>query len=129
MPYQISIEDEVLRISLSGRLTGRDLETTAGDIARCERNTVVPHRITDMTDATKLEIGFPDVVALAETRRRLKFPNSFKSAIIAPRSEQYGYARMFQTLNDNPQIAIRVFTNEAAARKWISSSKDLAREV
>jgi len=129
MPYQISVVDEVLRISLSGRLTGRDLDTTAGYTARYERDSVVPHRITDMTDVTELEIGFPDIVALAETRRRLKFPNSFKSAIIAPRSEHYGYARMFQTLNDNPQISIGVFTDKAAAHQWISGQNDFGREA
>lgn len=90
---------------------------------------MVPHRITDMTGITDFGIGFPDVLTLAETRRRLKFPNSFRSAIIAPRSEHYGVARMFQTLNDNPQIDIRIFMDKAAAHEWISSPGDISGET
>ena len=30
-----------------------------------------------------------------------------------------GIARMFQTLNDNPQISIRIFTNAAEAMSWL----------
>jgi hypothetical protein len=30
-----------------------------------------------------------------------------------------GMARMFQTLNDNPQITIQIFEDEAAAVIWL----------
>lgn len=43
------------------------------------------------------------------------FPNDFKSAIIVSTPVQRGMARMFQSLNDNPRITIRIFDDEAAA--------------
>jgi len=72
-----------------------------------------------MTGVTELQIGYPGVRALADRRRAATFPNPFKSAIVGRVPAQAGMARMFQTLNDNPQITIEVFDDEAAALEWL----------
>lgn len=128
MSYQIQLENNVLQIALSDRVTGDDLHALLYATANYERTPTVPNRVTDMSGITELGIGFPEVFAIAEKRRRLRFPNSFKSAIIAPQSEHVGYARMFQTLNDNPQIAIRIFSNREAADEWIAGPCKLSRQ-
>lgn len=126
MPYQILLDNDVLQIALRGRVTGDDLHALVDETANYERAPIIPDRVTDMSAISELSIGFPDVLAAAEKRRNLRFPNSFKSAIVALESEHVGYARMFQTLNDNPQIAIRIFPNRQAAAEWIAASVDLS---
>jgi hypothetical protein len=123
MPYKITVENKVLRITMSGRVTGLDLDGLVTEAGNYEQNVdVVPHRITDMTGIVELAVNYPEVSALAEKRRELHFANRFKSAIIATCGQHLGYARMFQTLNDNPQITIRIFPDEASASEWIASS-------
>ena len=124
MPYEILIENNVVQIALIGRVTGRDLQRLMSEAVHYESAPVVPHRVTDMSEITHLDVGFPDIMTIAEQRRTLKFPNSFKSAIIASRDLHMGYARMFQTLNDNPQIAIKIFAERKAADEWVSSQED-----
>jgi len=121
MPYKIALEDGVLRIALTDHLTASEFHALADEAPRYERGVPrVPHRITDMRGITRLGIHYPEVQDFAWKRRALSFPNSFKSAIIATDSAHLGYARMFQMLNDNPQIAIRIFPDEPSANDWIN---------
>jgi hypothetical protein len=129
MPWKITVENKVLRITLSGRVTGRDFEDLTAEAKNYEENVeVVPHRITDLTEVQEWAIHYPEISALADKRRELLFPNRFKSAIIATSHQHVGYARMFQTLNDNPQIAIRIFPDDASASEWIASPGGFERK-
>ncbi len=120
MPYTIRVENNVVRVALTGCITASDLTALAGESKNYEHNVaVVPHRITDMTGIEELAIHYPDISALAAMRGQVRFPNAFKSAIIARNVNHVGYARMFQTLNDNPQIVVRIFPDEASANEWI----------
>jgi hypothetical protein len=121
MPYSITVENQVVRVALTGCITAGDLAALAAESKNYEHEVaVVPHRITDMTGIEELAIHYPDVSALAATRGQCRFPNAFKSAIIASSVNHLGYARMFQTLNDNPQIAVRIFPDEVSANEWIA---------
>ena len=57
--------------------------------------------------------------AVAETRRRATLRNPIKSAIIASGIVHFGFARMFQTLNDNPQIVVAIFGDDESALQWL----------
>ena len=120
MSYEIAIEPDLIRLTLSGELTGQDLADIASAADDIERDRdPVPHRLTDMTGVTEFQVGYPDVKHLAEHRRVIAFPNDFKSAIVVRTPVQRGMARMFQTLNDNPRITIQIFDDEAAALAWL----------
>ncbi len=128
MPYKIAVENNALRIALTGRLTAHDFVGLAGEAKHYEHNVdVVPHRITNMTGIDEVAIHYPDISAFADKRRQLRFPNQFKSAIIAINECHLAYARMFQTLNDNPQIAIRIFRDEPSASDWVACPGNFER--
>jgi hypothetical protein len=121
MPYTITVENKVVRTALTGRITAQDLVALTGESKNYEENVdVVPHRITDMRGIEELAIHFPDISALAEKRGQVRFPNAVKSAIIAHDRLHLGYARMYQTLNHNPQMVIQIFPDEASALEWIA---------
>lgn len=129
MPYTIKVENNVVRIALTGRITAQDLVNLAGESKNYEHNVdVIPHRITDMAGIEELAVHYPDISALAATRGQCHFPNAFKSAIIARDIHHLGYARMFQTLNGNPQIIVRIFPDEVSAAEWIACPDDFTRE-
>jgi hypothetical protein len=121
MPVQITTVDGVVHLVMTGIVTNLDLEAGVALIKPYENGPVVPHRLTDLSGAEGLNLNFESVWSLASKRRGLKFPNVFKSAIVAPKPSQMGFARMFQTLNDNPQITIQIFPDRVSALQWIAS--------
>jgi hypothetical protein len=121
MPCSVTQQGSILRILFSGTLTSQDLERGAERVAEIEDScAVIPHRTADLRPVERLEIDFEGVLALANARRRRPFQNRFKSAIIAPDMPHYGFARMYQTLNDHPQMCIAIFENDARAVEWLN---------
>ena len=121
MSLKIDPQPDLIYVTLSGVLTESDLRSVGDAAAELETTTPVRPRITDMTGVTELRVRYPEVQELATRRRRIHFPNAFKSAIVVSGSSQMGIARMFQTLNDNPQITIEIFTEYQKALDWVRS--------
>lgn len=120
MSYALRMDDRILRVDFSGTFTNQDLSRGAIDMADFEESTaVIPHRIADLRPVERIEIDFVGVFALAESRRRRRFQNPFKTAILATDLVHYSFARMFQTLNDHPQILIAIFGDEHEALGWL----------
>ena len=120
MSYALRMEGGTLRVEFSGTFTNEDLSRGAFDVAELEDSSAsTPHRIADLRPVERLEIDFTGVFTLAVARRSRRFKNPFKSAIVAPDLVRYGFARMFQTLNDHPQIVIAIFEKEADAVSWL----------
>ena len=120
MSYGLHTEDGVLKIVFSGTLTNADMSRAAHELAEVEAaSDVVPPRTIDLRPIDRLEIDFAGVFAVAETRRRAALRNPIKSAIIASDVVRFGFARMFQTLNDNPQIVVAIFGDDESASQWL----------
>jgi len=118
--FSVVMDGDLLLVRLTDAVTREDLVALVSIVADLERGRdVVPHRITDMTGIRNFQVAYPDVQALADDRKARRFPNSLKSAIVVSTSAQMGMARMFRTINDNPQISIEIFEDEAAALRWL----------
>ncbi len=50
------------------------------------------------------------------------FPAPFKSAIVVNSDLTMGFSRMFQTLNDHPDIDIQIFKTIEDAEDWIKKT-------
>jgi len=121
MPFQIQIDAEIIRIIFSGKITKDEFIDLLKELTRVELDfECIPDRLTDMSGVTEWESGFTTMNDVAAKRRARVFPNKFKSAIVAPNPADYGIARMFQTLNDNPQIEIQIFKSTAEAEGWLA---------
>ncbi len=120
MPFEIKVEPDFVRATVWGVLTEADLWALVDAAEAIERSSPrIPDRLTDLTGVEGVQLGFPAVRALAERRRTAAFPNAFKSALVARDPVMVGFARMFQTLNDSPQITIEIFSDEDAALAWL----------
>jgi hypothetical protein len=120
MPYTIDTSQPIMKITLSGNFTHQDLVALAKETERAEsKYQGAPHRMTNAQPCTHLQLTFHDVLAFVKERLRLKFPNVYKSAIVAKDVAHYGFARMYETLNDHPQVVIGIFSDEADAMRWL----------
>ena len=59
------------------------------------------------------------MIAIAARRKATFLKNSIKSAVVAPRPVSAGFSRMYQMLNDHPQVQIEIFGAEDDAVAWL----------
>lgn len=123
MPFEISDEGNYHSIRLFGILDRADLDAVTQEVERLEDEGVLRDRLTDLTVLDRIDVGFEEVFALALKRGERKVPAPIRSALVANRPVQFGFARMFQMLNDNPRIQIRIFGNLEEAQRWLRSSR------
>ena len=123
MPFDMKMDEGYLHIRLHGLLTKADLVALGDAVLALEAKVAItPSRITDMTAVDAMEVGFSDMLALAERRRASTVSGPIKSAIVVANPVQYGTARIFQTLNDHPQVTLEIFHDRASAIDWIRAS-------
>ncbi len=116
-----------MELALVGKVTGDDLRELLAVVTNAEAELpVTPDRIMDMSDADTSALVADTLVAVAEVRRFTVLRNKIKSAVIAPRSEQYGLARMFAGYNQNPDITIMLFRDAASAWQWLGRQPKVA---
>jgi hypothetical protein len=122
MAFELKIEAGIAWIRFHGQLTSADLVGGAEGLAKMETEAeVAPDRISDLSSIDGLTLDFAAVEACASLRRSAPLKNLVKSAIIAPTPVQFGFARMFQTLNTNPKVTVRIFTDAESALAWFAT--------
>jgi hypothetical protein len=101
MPFEIANRGEFRLARLLGVVTAQDLAGFARAAEGIEDSLpTAMDRATDITSAQSFDVDYLDVLALAVERR----------------------ARMSQTLNDNPQIEIRILESLQEAEDWFAES-------
>lgn len=122
MPYLLDTATRVIRLTLTGHLSLDELRDLMQELRTFEQTCPrVPHRLTDLTGLEDSSLTMDQMRQLVAVRLEDAFPNRFRSAIVAPQQFQFGYARMFQTLNTHPDIRVGVFTTVSEAMAWLQS--------
>jgi hypothetical protein len=120
MPYTITIEPAFLRIVLYGAVTSQDLQALADAVLAIEASrAVTPHRLNDFSAMVEPYLTYAAVRAFVERRKPQTLANVVKSAMVAPRPILLGFARMFQILNEHPDITIEIFSTVEDAEVWL----------
>jgi hypothetical protein len=122
MAYLVSYDGSLVLVQFSGTLTPEDLERVGNEIIAIERGGAnTPHRLTDFRQITDTAVGYPEMSVLAERSRARPLDAHIRSALVVGRPVQMGFARMFQILNEHPQVTVRIFDDETSARVWIAT--------
>lgn len=122
MSFEVTIRDGIIFAQGSGTITALDLDQLADEVAKLEEELPKsPHRLTDASEITRLDLDYRKMEAVASRRRKAPLKNKVKSAFVTPRLDQFGFARMFATLNDNPKIEIQIFDDRDKALKWLGT--------
>lgn len=123
MPIMIRMEEGILIADFHGALSSADLLDGARRVGAIEdREAITCPRIVDLSRLESLHIDFVVMYEFAKIRSESKLKNAAKSAIVAPSQVQYGFARMYQSLNQNALLEVQVFRAMELALKWIRSS-------
>lgn len=123
MPFEIRDEGGFYSTRMFGVLGLKDLDAVAAEVERLEDAGAMGDRLTDLTALEHIDVGFEEVFAVALKRANREIRAPVRSALVACKPVQFGFARMFQMLNDNPRIQIRIFDNRAEAEQWLRSSR------
>jgi hypothetical protein len=123
MPFEISDEGKFYSARLYGVLDRADLNAVMKEVERLEDAGLLIDRITDLTALDRIDVGFEEVFAIAARRADRRVIAPIKSALVANRPVQFGFARMFQMLNDNPRIQIQIFGNLEEAQQWLHAAR------
>lgn len=120
MPYRTDLTGPYFRVWFSDVVTGRDLRGVAEELREHERELGrVPDRLVDMSGMLATGGTFNLAILTSRVRAVQRFPNSFRSALVSPRVEVTAFARIYRTLNRNPQITVEVFESVEAAEAWL----------
>jgi hypothetical protein len=126
MPYRLALEEPFVRVWFSGTLSGANLRDVADELRVHERELGrVPDRLVDMSEMVATDTAFNLAILAARVRAVERFPNSFRSALVAPSVAVAGFARIFRILNRNPQIDVQVFETADAAEQWLREPRAL----
>lgn len=121
MPFQVQTGAGPVRLTLRGHVSMEELHGLLAAMDAIERDLrPVPDRLTDLTEMTDADITMDEMRQVVARRLSTRFPNPFRSAIVAPQEFQLGYARMFQILNDHSSITINIFRTVAEAEQWLA---------
>jgi hypothetical protein len=124
MAFDLKIEDGIVDVIFHGTFSSKDLERLADEADRIEAEfDVTPHRIVDLSPSEAIDLDSTAMEVFADRRRRAPLKNKVKSAIVASRPMQYAFALMFQTINKNPKIRLRIFTDRDRALIWLKMRK------
>ena len=124
MPFEIRDEGNYYCIRLSGVLDRADLGAVTAEVERLEDTGPPKDRVTDFTAVERIDVGFEEVFALALRRAQRTVTAPIRSALVAKKPVHFGFARMFQMLNDNPRIQIRIFGTAAEAVQWLTARSE-----
>jgi len=125
MPYELTTPDAVLVARLFGVFTARELERIATEAEIIEATHPVSRdRITDLTDVERFDVGYPEIFNFAVRRSTQRFTRVVKSAIIATKPVQVAMARIYDAVNVNPQIRVRIVSSVADATEWFAELDD-----
>src|SRR5512140_3223589 len=121
MALQIVQQDDYFLATFSGALTPDDLVACAERTIELEDASDVPlDRIADLTPVDSFDVDFLAVSDLAKKKRERRYSRIVKSALVADRPVAVGFARMYQTILNNPDVDVRIFPSLDEARAWVA---------
>ena len=129
MPFELTTPGPILFARLFGVFTAPELSHLATEAEIAEASHPISlDRITDLTAVERFEVGFREIFFFALRRSAQRFSRVVKSAIVVQEPVQLGIARMYEALNENPQIQIRILGSVTEAKEWIAEPIEAPNE-
>lgn len=124
MPFELTTPDDILFARVFGVFTPPELNHLAAEAEIAEAaHPVALDRITDLTAVERFEVGFREIYHFAIRRSAQRFSRVVKSAIVVRDDAQRDVARIYEALNENPQIRVRIVASVSDARNWFADVK------
>ena len=122
MPITYSHDGGLLRVRAAGVITVAELHAMVTEMEqRFLSAKKWPDNLLDLTGIDLSGLGLLDMMSLAKRRESVKPPHAIRTAIVADSPTVTGFARMFQSINTNPDITVQVFESVADAEAWLAN--------
>lgn len=120
MPYTHNIEDRIVHVCWYGAITQQDLDDFGSEMPRIGRSLGFAPDVLH-TFAAVTGLGLKPIEAFTYSLRQNQepIPNPIRSAIVADTGEGEALATVFKELNRTPNLEMKVFADESAARRWL----------
>ena len=129
MPFELTTPDGILFARVFGVFTPPELKHMANEAEIAEdAHPVSLDRIIDLTAVERFEVGFREIYDFDIRRSVQSFSRVVKSAIVVREPVQHGMARIYEALNDNPQIWVRILRSVAETKEWFADPRDAPNE-
>jgi hypothetical protein len=129
MPFELTTPSAVIFARILGVFTGPELYDLATQAEIIEAaHPVALDRMTDLTAVGRFEVGFQEIYNFAIRRSVQRFSKVVKSAIVVQEPVQFGIARVYQAINANPQIELRIVRSVNEAVEWFADPSDAWKE-
>lgn len=120
MPFELTEHPGYFRIRCYGAVTPEDLVEAARQVVDIERaHPEGIDRLTDFREVEEFRVQYLFVSDFAKKRRESRMARAVKSAIVADRPVATGFANMYRTILNHPEVEVRVFPTEAEALAWL----------
>ncbi len=124
MPFDLTQHPAHFRLRVYGVVTAQDLAAATPQVVEIERaHPQGIDRVVDLRDVTAFSVQYADVSDFAGLRRQERLPRRVRSAIIAGRPVTVGFANMYATILNHPDVDVRVFQSEDEARAWLAEER------
>src|SRR4051794_7740837 len=125
MPFALTTPGPILFARILGVFTAPELDRLAAEAEAAEASHPVSlDRLTDLTAVERFEVGFRDISAFPPRRSAQRFSRVVKSAIVVQEPVQLGVALVYERLNTNPQIRLRILPSVPDAEEWFAEPGD-----
>jgi hypothetical protein len=115
-------KDNLLYAYFSETLSEKDFISLPAEFDSIDNeHPIILNRLISLCNVKDFNLNYSAILYLSEKRNKKVYPNSFKTALLVGNNIQLGFARMFQTFIDNPQMTIEIFTDEIKAVEWLKS--------
>jgi hypothetical protein len=121
MPYTCTIEDRIVLVRWNGTITKEDFDSLSTDMPRIGRELgFAPDVIHTFKETTGYNFEPIAAYQYSLRQKQTKIPNPVRAAIVVDSQAGKAVAKVFKTLNRTPNLEMRVFADEAAARLWLA---------
>ena len=121
MPFELTTPGAILFARVFGVFTAPELNHLATEAEIAETSHPVSlDRITDLTAVERFEVGIREIYHFALRRSAQRFSRVVKSAIVVQAPAQFRIAGIYEALNENPQIEVRVLQSVTEAKEWFA---------
>lgn len=121
MSFELTQQPGHFRLRVYGVVTAQDFAQAMPQVLEIERaHPQGIDRLVDLRDVTSFSVQYADVSDFAGLRRQERLPRRVRSAIIAGRPVAVGFANMYATILNHPDVEVRVFQSEDEALAWLA---------
>ena len=121
MPITCTTKGRIIHVSWSGTIAKDDLETLGKELPRIGRALgFAPDVLHTFEGATGLDFEPAAAYQYARQQKPVAIPETVRAAMVVTTKEAEYLSTVFKTLNRRPNLEMKVFFDEASARRWLA---------